>query len=62
MPKTPDSESLYRADNFAPDFSSRGLLGLEIQAKIVSIRFLFLLAQLGMKDAKNTGFGILASC
>ena len=39
MPKTPDSESLYRADNFAPDFSSWGLLELEIQAKIVSSRF-----------------------
>ena len=37
--KTPDSESSHRADHFAPVISSRGLLGLEIQAKIGSSRF-----------------------
>ena len=41
-PKTPDSDSLRRADHFAPVISSRGILGLEIRAKIVSSRFLFL--------------------
>ena len=35
MPKTPDSESSHRADDSAPVISSRGLLGLEIQAQIV---------------------------
>ena len=37
MPKTPDSESSHRADDSAPVISSRGLLGLEIQAQIVSV-------------------------
>ena len=39
MLKTPDSESLHLADYFATDINSQGLLGLEIQAKIVSSRF-----------------------
>ena len=39
MPKSPDSDSLRRADNFAPVISSRGLLGLEIRHEIVSSRF-----------------------
>ena len=39
MPKTPDSDSLRRADHFAPVISSRGLLGLEIRPEIVSSRF-----------------------
>ena len=36
MPKVPDSDSLHRADHFALVFRSWGILGPEIQAKIVS--------------------------
>ena len=38
--KTPDSESSHLANHFAPNISCRGILGLEIEAKIVSSRFL----------------------
>ena len=37
--KTPDSESLHRAHQFAPNIRSRGLLGLDILTKIVSNYF-----------------------
>ena len=36
LSKAPDSDSSHLADHFAPVISSRGLLGLEIQGKIVS--------------------------
>ena len=38
--KTPDSESSHLANHSAPNISCRGILGLEIEAKIVSSRFL----------------------
>ena len=110
--KTLDLDSLKRADHFAPIFSSRGLLGLELQAKLVSsdfqlcstnfehtacqkhrirnpcivliilhrisalgafwgsrfrpksfrVVFGYFRTDLGITCAKNTGFGILASC
>ena len=38
--KTPESDSSHRTDHFAPVISSRDLLGLEIQARGLSSRFL----------------------
>ena len=52
MPNTPDSDSLYRADHFAPDFSPRGRLGLEMQTKIVSM---FFLPFSGVLDVRQVG-------
>ena len=49
MPITPDSESLHLADHFAPNISSQGILGLEIEAIIVSIRFLHFVLVSGHK-------------
>ena len=40
MSKTPDFDSSHLADHFAPVISSRDLLGLEIQARGLSNRFL----------------------